>query len=53
MSYEKTPDGSFAESMDEHHAQPQFVGRLALVLAALAVLFALVVIIAGLSYPAA
>ena len=43
MSYEKTPDGGYAETMDEHHAQPQFLARLAMTLLVLAVLFALFV----------
>jgi len=47
MSYEKTPDGGYAESMDEHHAQPQFLGRLAMTLLVLAVLFALFVAVAA------
>ncbi len=51
MSYEQTPDGGYAESMDETHSQPQFVGRLALVLAALALLFALVTLIAAVTHP--
>jgi hypothetical protein len=50
MAYEKTPDGGYAESMDETHSQPQFLGRLALVLLILAVLFALTVIIAGVTH---
>ena len=50
MSEVRTPDGGHAESMDETHSQPQFVGRLALVLAALAVLFGLATIIAGLTF---
>jgi len=52
MNEVRTPDGGHAESMDEAHHQPQFVGRLALVLAALAVLFGLVTIIAGLTFHA-
>jgi hypothetical protein len=47
MSYERTPDGGYAESMDETHSQPQFVGRLAMALLGLAVLFALVVMFAA------
>ena len=41
------PDGGYAESMDETHSQPQFVGRLAMALLGLAVLFALVVTFAA------
>jgi hypothetical protein len=51
MSYENTPDGGIAESTDEHHSQPRFLGGLALVLAALAILFAIIVMIAGLTHP--
>ena len=51
MSYEQTPDGNFAETMDETHSQPQFVGWLALVLGALAILFALVTLIAAMTHP--
>ena len=47
MSYEHTPDGGVAESMDEHHGQPMFIGRLAIGLGAFAVLFAVVVLIAA------
>ncbi len=47
MSFEKTPDGGYAERMDETHSQPQFVGRLALTLLVLAVLFAAFVLVAG------
>jgi hypothetical protein len=52
MSYEQTPDGGIAETMDEHHSQPQFVGRLALVLIVLTVLFALFVIVAAMTHGA-
>jgi hypothetical protein len=50
MSFEKTPDGSYAERNDEHHSQPRFVGLLALVLMALAVMFALFVAIAAMTH---
>jgi hypothetical protein len=50
MSFEKTPDGSYAERSDEHHAQSRFVGRLALVLIAAAVLFALFVGVAAMTH---
>ena len=49
MSYEKTPDGGYAERMDEHHSQARFVGRLAAVLLGLAVLFALFVMVAAIT----
>jgi hypothetical protein len=49
MSFEQTPDGGVAESMDGAHAQPQFVGRLAMTLLVLAVLFALFVLFAALT----
>lgn len=41
-----TPD-SGVESMDPAHSQAQFVGRLAMTLAGLAILFALIVIFAA------
>jgi hypothetical protein len=50
MSFEKTPDGSYAERNDERHSQPRFVGRLALVLIAAAVLFALFVAVAAMTH---
>lgn len=50
MSFEKTPDESYAEQNDEHHAQTRFVGLLALALIAAAVLFALFVGIAALTH---
>lgn len=52
MSYERTPDGGVAESMDATHSQPQFIARLAMVLAALAIVFAIVVIIGAMTHPA-
>jgi hypothetical protein len=51
MSYEQTPDGGIAETMDEHHSQPRFVGILGLALAAFAILFGLVTLIAAMSHP--
>ena len=52
VSFERTPDGGIAESMDETHSQPLFVGRLAMTLAALAILFAILVIIGAVTHPA-
>jgi len=52
MNDARTSDGAHAESMDEAHSQPQFIGRLALILAALAVLFGLATIISGLTFHA-
>lgn len=50
MSFEKTPDGGYAESMDATHSQPQFIARLAMALLILAVLFALIVGIAAMAH---
>jgi hypothetical protein len=50
MSYEKTPDGGHAESMDDHHSQPRFLGNLALALLVIAVLFALLVMVAAMTH---
>jgi len=50
MSYEKTPDGGYAESMDNTHSQPRFVGNLAMTLLVLAVVAALFVIIAAVTH---
>jgi len=52
MSFEHTPDGDIAESMDAAHSQPRFVGYLAMALMVLAVLFALLCLIAAMSHPA-
>ena len=51
MSYEQTPDGGIAERMDEHHSQPRFVGTLGLGLAAFAILFAIVALLAAVTHP--
>lgn len=50
MSYEKTPDGGYAESMDETHSQPRFIASLALALLVLAVLFALFILLAAVTH---
>lgn len=50
MSYEKTPDGGYAEAMDETHSQPRFIANLALALLVLAVLFALFILLAAVTH---
>jgi hypothetical protein len=52
MSLEHTPDGGVAESMDETHSQPRFLGYLAMTLLLLAVLFALVCLYGAMTHPA-
>jgi hypothetical protein len=52
MSYQQTPDGGYAEASDEHHSQPRFLARTAIVMAVVALLFAILSLIGMSTHPA-
>lgn len=47
MSSDPPPDGRYAETLDDPHAQPRFLGRLALTLMVLAILVVAFVLFAA------
>ena len=52
MSYERTPDGGYAEASDATHSQPRFIGGLAMGLGIFAVLFGLLALVSSLTHAA-